>query len=72
MKEAFHDWNDTALDNLVSIANSSGRHYGSSETLLCQFKELKKRFSSLPAKPKSIEVEVKMSYKEALEEEIHK
>ena len=72
MKEAFHDWNDTALDNLVSIANSSGRHYGSSETLLCQFKELKKRFSSLPAKPKNIEVEVKMSYKEALEEEIHK
>ena len=68
MKEAFHDWNDTVLDNLVSKANSSSRHYCSGETLLCQFKELKKRFS---CQQNQIILKLKcLIKKEALEEEI--
>ena len=45
------------------MANNTGHLYCSSD-ILCQFKDLKNRFSSLPEKSNNVEVE--MSNKEAI------
>ena len=46
-REVFHDWNIEKLQDLLNIANSSGRGYGEHHDLKIEFRLLKSRFSQL-------------------------
>ena len=50
MKDVFHGWNTDALESLLSIANASGRNYGSLPVLEEQHLILKNRFKDAKGK----------------------
>ena len=50
MKSVFGDWDESSLDDLVDIANGSGRYYGDKTELKSQFTVLKERYNETRAK----------------------
>ena len=50
MKTVFHSWDEAKLKELLEIANSSGRNYGTLEVLTKQYFILKSRFADTRGK----------------------
>ena len=47
IKESFKNWDSDKLKDLIKVANSSGRFYGTTADLLCQFDVLKEKFEEI-------------------------
>ena len=47
MKSVFYEWDEKSLPELVTVAQSSGRHYGELDVLVKEYLILKERFKEL-------------------------